>query len=494
MSRKNELLLLTAIAIIQPGTVIAARAESGVLDLGQRRELFVDRFLIDRMEGLQLRLHHPQPAGIALRFDRPWEGIISGYITVLQDGDRYLMYYRGRPSTSRADGSAEAGEVACVAYSSDGITWTRPNLGLFEVAGTRDNNVVLAEPKNVTHNFCPFIDTRPGVPASERFKAVGGTGRAGLFGYASPDGVHWKPVRKEALITQGAFDSQNIVFWSESEECYLCYFRTWKKIGQDGYRWIARATSKDFLNWTAPVDMSFGDTPPEHLYVSQTHPYFRAPHIYIATPARFNPGRRGLTDEQIKAIDLRSSRNYASLDEASSDAVFMSSRGGNTYDRTFLESFIRPGGDLQNWVARSNYPALGVVPTGPREMSVYVGRHYGQPSVHVERLTLRIDGFTSVQAPFAGGEMFTRPFTYSGKLLELNFATSAAGSLRVEIQDPSGRPVPGYTLSDCPEIIGDQIDRIVAWKRGADVSSLAGKPVRLRFVMKDANLYSLCLR
>ena len=337
----------------------------------------MDRFLIDRMDGLQLRLHHPQPAGVALRLDRPWEGIISGYITVIQDGDRYLMYYRGRPSTSRADGSAEAGEVACVAQSADGMTWTRPNLGLFEVSGTRDNNVVLDGPKNVTHNFCPFIDTRPGVPASERFKAVGGTGKAGLFGYVSPDGMHWKPVRKEALITQGAFDSQNVVFWSQAEDCYLCYFRTWKKIGDGGYRWITRATSKDFLNWSAPVDMSFGDAPPEHLYTNQTQPYFRAPHIYVATPARFNPGRRALTDEQIKAMDLRNPRNYASLDEATSDAVFMSSRGGETYDRTFLESFIRPGGELQNWVARSNYP-------GARG-----GLHRSEGNVHLHRTALR---------------------------------------------------------------------------------------------------------
>ena len=288
---KNWLSAMLLVVAAGLSTVVADAAEPGVIDLGRRRELFVDRFLIDRMDGLQLRLHQPQPAGVALRLDRPWEGIISGYITVIQDGDRYLMYYRGRPSTSRQDGSPEAGEVACVAQSADGITWTRPNLGLFEVAGTRDNNVVLDGPKNVTHNFCPFIDMRPGVPVSERFKAVGGTGKAGLFGYVSPDGMHWKPVRKEALITQGAFDSQNVVFWSQTEGCYLCYFRTWKKIGDGGYRWITRATSKDFLNWSVPVDMSFGDAPPEHLYTNQTQPYFRAPHIYIATPARFNPDR-----------------------------------------------------------------------------------------------------------------------------------------------------------------------------------------------------------
>ena len=51
--------------------------------------------------------------------------------------------------------------------------------------------------------------------------------------------------------------------------------------------------------------------------------------------------------------------------------------------------------------------------------------------------------------------------------------------------------IPGYTLDDCPEIIGDEIERRVAWKQGADVSRLAGQPVRLRFVMKDADLFAL---
>ncbi len=124
---------------------------------------------------------------------------------------------------------------------------------------------------------------------------------------------------------------------------YVCFFRTWK----DGVRWITRATSPDFRDWSEPVDMmdmSFGDAPNEHLYTNQTRPYFRAPHIYIATPARFNQGRWALTPEQERAIGLDSPDNY---DGAPSDAVFMTRRGGDVYDRTFLESFIRPGMDLR---------------------------------------------------------------------------------------------------------------------------------------------------
>ena len=93
-----------------------------------------------------------------------------------------------------------------------------------------------------------------------------------------------------------------------------------------------------------------------------------------------------------------------------------------------------------------------------------------------------------------GGEFTTKPITFKGKELEMNFSTSVAGYVRIEIQDADGSPIPGYTLKDSPEIFGDQLDRVVAWKTGKDVSQLAGKPIRLRFVMRDADLYSFKFR
>ena len=455
------------------------------VEVGDRRELFVDRQLIERMDRVDLRLHEPRPAGTALQLNQPWEGIVSGYFTVLQDGSRYRMYYRGRPSTSRQDASAEAAEVTCLAESEDGIHWNRPRLGLFEVAGTRDNNVVLVEPKTATHNFCPFIDSRPGVPASERYKAVGGTG-AGLFGFASADGIHWASVSSRALITAGQFDSQNVVFWSETEHCYVCYFRTWRQ----NVRWISRSESADFLHWSEPAEMTFGDAPPEHLYINQTRPYLRAPHLYLGLAARFNPGRHGLTPEDARAIDLSNPANYDSLDQDDSDAVLLSSRGGTRSDRTYLESFIRPGQDPRNWVARANYPALGLIQTATNELSCFVLRHYGQPSIHLERLTLRLDGFASVHAGYASGELVTRPMRFKGTDLELNLATSAAGSLRVEVQDANGKPLPGFGLQDAEELIGDRVAVRARWKNHPSLPASEGTVVRLRFVLKDADLYS----
>jgi len=216
----------------------------------------------------------------------------------------------------------------------------------------------------------------------------------------------------------------------------------------------------------------------------------RAPHIYIAPAARFMERRRVVTDEQVKAIGLKRSQGHFYGNDCS-DAVLLTSRAGSTqYDRTFMEGFVRPGIGPSNWVSRTNYPLTGILPNGSDQIMLFVARHYMQDSWNIERLLLRTDGFASVNAPWSGGEMVTKPLTFSGERLEINYRTSAAGSVRVEIQDAEGKPLPGFAATDCQEIIGDEIERTVRWKGGSDVSRSSGQPVRLRFVMKDADLYS----
>lgn len=458
----------------------------GPTDLGTRLEPFFDTFLVDRLESAELRLHEPQLRENVLAFDAPWEGKYCGYVTVFQDNGKYRMYYRGLPMAG-ADGSTN--ETTCYAESLDGITWEKPKLGLYAIDGSKDNNVVLAGMAPFSHNFAPFPDTHPHVAPDARYKALAGTSETGLVAFQSSDGMTWTRMQDGPVITEGAFDSQNVAFWSESEQSYVCYFRTWSKGGYDGIRTVSRATSDDFLHWSEPVVMDFGDTPREHLYTNQTRPYYRAPHLYIALAARFMPGRRVVSLEQAQTLggDTKYSGDC-------SDTVFITSRGGTRYDRTFMEGFVRPGIGLSNWTSRTNYPAWGVVPTGENEISFYVQRNYGQPTHHLQRLSLRVDGFASVHAPYDGGEMVTKPLTFTGPSLYLNMATSAAGSVWVELQDEAGQPIPGFTREDCDEIIGDELAHKVTWKSNADLQFLAGKPVRLRVVMKDADLYAIQFR
>jgi hypothetical protein len=129
-----------------------------------------------------------------------------------------------------------------------------------------------------------------------------------------------------------------------------------------------------------------------------------------------------------------------------------------------MEGFIRPGLDPGNWASRAGMTARGVVLTGPTEMSLYKQAHYAQPTCHLLRYTLRTDGFVSVNAPYRGGEWATKPFTFAGRELLLNFSTGAAGRVRVELQDAGGQPIAGRTLADATDLIGDDVARVVSWK------------------------------
>ena len=498
----------------------SSQALSGLLDrplcphIGSRRELFVDYYLIDQMKKTRLLLHHPRPAEVVLRSDRPWEGKLGfGQDVIFLEG-RYRMYYR-------------ASNKLCYAESGDGIHWTKPDVGLIESEGSRRNNLVGTEQGGYLYDAETepsariFLDSRPGVPPGERFKALSlnegkkahptdkelaekyTINEQGLWvgnpvdviAWISADGLRWRKLREEPILRSnlyGVMDGDFSLFWSQPEQRYVMYTRYYTSRNAAGRRSIARTVSSDFLHWSLPVPMEFegsGIIPQEHLYINLTLPYFRAPHIAIAMPARLLQGRQVLTDQQARQLGVP--EGYWN---DCSETVLMSTRGGTRYNRTFMEGFIRPGIGPLNWVTRTNYALRGVVPTGDSEMSVYVTRHAGTPSWHIRRYVLRLDGFASVNAPYEGGEMVTRLFTFSGDELLLNYSTSAAGSIRVEIQGPGGEPVTGYSLEESQEIVGDEIERAAAWRKGPDVRPLEGKPVRLRFVMKDADLYSIRFR
>jgi hypothetical protein len=182
---------------------------------GNRLELFVDDYLVSDLTNITFRLHTPVDEGPVIFFNKPWEGIFSGYSTIIKDDSIFRLYYRGVP-TIGSDGSNA--EVTCYAESRDGINWTKPGLGLFEINGSWQNNVILANAAPVTHNFSPFRDDNPAIDDGYRFKALGGSS-GGLIPYGSSDGIHWIRLSQLPVVTGGEFDSQNVYFWSVSESC-----------------------------------------------------------------------------------------------------------------------------------------------------------------------------------------------------------------------------------------------------------------------------------
>jgi hypothetical protein len=514
----------------------ATAPSAAVLDIGSRRELFVDSQMVDQLKGkARLRLHAPVPREAVMEHDAPWEGSATAYHSIFQDGKLYRMYYRAWQLTvtpTKLD-TDDHTTYLCYAESDDGIRWRRPELGLHEFRGSKANNIVIPSGRVggvdvETNSPAVFKDENPAAAADARYKAFlfSRTPR-GLLAFKSPDGIHWSPMSPRPVITDGSFDSQNLAFWDGVRGEYRAYWRFFSKgtAGSPyvGVRAIRTATSKDFLNWENQADLSYVDSPPEHLYTNQVKPYHRAPHLLVGFPVRYiepelgqaaaddarepagpdrvrqwSPSMRALPEPGPREMRAKASERYGS---ALSETLLMAGRDGVTFKR-WNEAFIRPGPEREGtWNYGHLFGGWHLVETksalagAPNELSFYATESYwtGHSSI-LRRYTLRLDGFVSVEAPLSGGEVITRPVSFRGRHLELNFATSAAGSVRVEIQDLDGKPLPGFALDDCPQVFGDAIGRPVTWTKGSDVRAIAGRPVRLRFELKDADLFAFQFR
>jgi hypothetical protein len=339
-------------------------------------------------------------------------------------------------------------------------------LGLCEFAGSKANNIVWNGLGG--HNFTPFKDANPACPPEARYKALAGGGggaKHGLYAFQSADGLQWSLIRNEPVITKGAFDSQNLAFWDPHAKTYREFHREFR-----GVRDIMSGTSSDFLAWTDPVFLEYPGAPKEHLYTNAIRTYDRAPHLLVGFPTRFHPER----GDQV-------------------EPVFMSSRDGGTFHR-WPEALIPVTAPENRDGNRSNYMTWGLIqlPGNDKEYSVYATEaYYTGPDSRVRRFTYRVDGFVSVHASAAGGQLVTKPLRFAGTKLTINAATAAGGRIRVEIQDTGGQAIDGLALADCQPFSGDAIEHAVTWTGGANVGSLAGKPVRVRFELQEADLYSL---
>jgi len=520
-------------SLIACSTIPALLAAEAV-DIGARRELFVEQALVERLEGkAELRLHRPVPREISIVHDALWEGSGSGYHSVFQDGDKYRMYYKAYEISPLHEAdpnkNKEVHPLFCAyAESDDGILWRKPALGLHQFNGSTANNIVMVSglvgkvDADAGHPAV-FKDDNPNAAPDARYKAIfRSRNPRGLLAFKSPDGLHWSPMSDAPIITDGAFDSQNLAFWDTERGVYRAYWRYFDRGTSEkpfvGVRSIRTATSKDFLNWEDYADLKYPDAPPTHLYTNQIKPYHRAPHLLIGFPARYverelkgtmddsrhkvspakmkqwSPSMRALPDLAHRELRASASERYGT---ALTETVIMASRDGVNFKR-WQEAFLPPGIErVGTWHYGHQYVGWHLVETksdlegAPNELSLYaVESYWTDSSSTLRRYTLRLDGFVSASAPMAGGELVTKPIRFSGQRLTLNFASSAAGGIQVELQDSTGRPLPGFTIADCPPIFGDTLERPVIWTGGADLRALVGRAVRIRFVLRDADLYS----
>jgi len=491
------------------------------------RQLFVDEYIVESLSGgAGYLMHQPQIKEIVFETDAPWEGSYSNYNSIFKDGDIFRMYYRGWHRGVKGELTHDM--VWCYAESRDGIHWVKPNLGLFEFNGSKENNIILASRDfgdfkfTFADNMTVFKDHNPDVSPDARYKAFVDLRKQrpdwSLLVFHSPDGIRWTPANGSTpTLTkdegsydskdEGSYDSQNTAFWDSLKKEYRAY---WRFFDKDSIRAIRTGTSKDFIQWDNQKDIQYTDGLEEPMYTNGIIPYYRAPQIYIGFPARYLDRKWSVSMRALPELKEREGRSITNprygtaiteSGTAITESLLIASHDGITFKR-WNEAFLRPGIERNGtWNYGHQYIGWSFLETksdlegAPNEISLYAneGLWTGESSA-LRRYTLRLDGFVSVNAPMSGGRLLTKPFLFKGKELSVNFSTSALGSIRVEIQDANGKAYPGFALDDCPPVFGDTIDRTVTWNNGSDLSALEGKTVRLLYEIKDGDLYSFYFR
>lgn len=520
----HVLLILLATVLADP--VRPSSSEAAVLDVGDRRQLLIDHRFLDQARGVELCVHRPRKTGeMTIKPDHEWEkGGVGPYSSVMKVGDTYHMWYHVMDTVQWHTG--EKNGCICYARSRDGIHWEKPDLGLVEYRGNRRNNIVVghgaAGAQVGQDGVMVFLD--PNAPADERFRMLGRfdvvveKGQA-IHIFSSGDGIHWR-LTHEAVVTARPqerghhLDSQNVIFWDDRINKYVCYVR--KNRGDPGSqgRCIARGESDRLGGFPAVQDMPIvfggdrqdlyhGEVPVVDFYMSAAIKYPGAQDVYFMFPTAYYHYIEGLAE-----FPSEVPTNAGPL-----DTRFASSRDGITWERYDRRPFV-PLGMRGEFDWASTRVIWGLVPdVEGREMYLYyrasdwlhgwdrdernkrllkaAGLDASRNIAVLSRLVARRDGFVSVRGAYTGGEFTTPPLTFAGGKLRLNVDTSAAGIVQVEIRDADDAPIRGFTLEECDRIhTCNEIDRVVTWKRSADVSSLAGRPVRLRFAVRDADLYA----
>lgn len=476
---RRDFLKLGAATLLRP-----AKAEPAArpIQVGRRRQLFLDDFWFDRQQGIELVPHRPVPREVALASDRPWEtGSGVHQSSVLQDGSLFRMWYRS--DEGPPDARSNRARV-CYAESPDGIHWEKPSLGLVEREGSRRNNLLFPEENDP---FDVDVIRDPNASPGEAYKMIArsrGGGSDQIVGFVSEDGLRWRKLPRP-LIVDPPHDTHNILVWDDERLKYVIYlsgkdtsmqprsYAMWR-------RCIRRSESQDFRDWSKPeLVLTADDQDPDgiHFYNIAAEKYQRAARAYLMFPMVYYPGR----------IYPGAPHNGVS------DIQFASSRDGIRWDRRFRRPLISQGLDERNWVDRNLIMGRGILETGSTELSTYYSERYraGRGLSRLRRCTFRKDGFVSVRGPYAGwGEFTTKPIRFRGNRLELNYTTSGGGTVQVELQDSSGKPIPGFNLNECPPIFGDRVAATVPWRPGANTGSLSGKPIRMRLRLRDADVFA----
>lgn len=491
-----------ALLLFAPPAITLAD-EPAPVPVGNRVCLFLDDRFIAEQSGLQRVWHPGKPSeDVAIKATEPWEKWPHLFGSVFRDPNDglYKMYYESAifPSLKPPDSFTC---YICYAESRDGKTWTKPKLGLHAHAGSKENNIVFfeAELANV------FLDPRER-DAAARLKAFvylkthnphGGTGECLL---SSSDGLRWKFVGgfnkpAYAVPQQGNYTDSHSFIFDPLGNRYLAFVRTFIKShvaeSKDGRRRAIGISHCRELNrgWSPIVNVLAADDRDDAK----------------VAPLSKNPKKPDWAELYCMNF-FPYGNHYIGLLSLLYLVDGVDSNGGSDLQLTFshdgLTWFRHP--DRSTLIAPSN--AKGLFPTytttnEPLEIDDELWLYYSEangahPIAPFERAVSQIraavwrkDGFVSLDAGDRG-TLTTKPLVVDGKCLILNVGAATGGSARAAILDEAGKPLPGFNLSDCDSLGGDQVQAVVSWRGKSDLAFLKSKTVRLKLQLSRCSLFS----
>jgi hypothetical protein len=471
--------------------------------LGTKTQLFVDDVLIDKMEHVARTLQNPSRIGdtAILKPEQPWEGSLAMQPgTVIFDEDEGLlkMWYNSLP----VDGKPDIEEFLCYATSKDGIHWTKPVLNEVAYRGSTANNIFL---KWCSWNLSVIKDSHETDP-SKRYKLAfwnwHDKGREGVWVAFSADGTHWQLLPNNPVVPSAASSDTFCVMQDPASHQFWMYHKS----PFYPVRKVSRLVSSDFVHWRddelvlEPDDYDPPDT-----------------EFYGLSPFAYADQYLGLLwvfhtyTEQID-IQLVSSRDGLKWDRSVHRRVFFPlgyvklGYDGNAFDSKMIMAIAPPvARDGQLWLYYTGFNVKHNARMGSF-MDTYADA-VGQ----IGAARLPVDGFCSLDAT-SEGTVVTRPLRFRGSVLRVTAATGSLrnrdqkidpvwtglfshvedgeGQVAVEVLDEAGRPIPGYSAAACAAVRGTLDTRTVTWERHQDLGELRAQTIRLKFVLRNARLFS----
>jgi hypothetical protein len=469
-------------------------------DVGDRKQLFIDRRFIAASDDVELVMNPAQKLGIVLDpSEVSWELGQGGYFRVIEDGGKFKMYYGTFLPTGKGLSYAE---------SDDGLRWTRPSLGVVSINGRKDNNVLYADD---AIDATIMVDPRD--EPARRYKlfrslVTSDPDRAGVYASYSADGIHFTEAGKVLPLWP---ETSLIADWDPKVGKYVVFLRVFVR-NNENQRRVGRLETDDLLKpWPMkPTDPLQSPPSPENIpevlsvdardnpycdiYTNAAHRYEHADDVYLMFPAMF----RHFAPPRQPWFRFKPGEDYGLI-----EAQLAVSRDGIHWDRPDRRPYF-PMGLPDEWDRWLVMMGVGMVRRGSALYQYYwsSGRMHDSGILRPEydqsvqrrgaigALRQRLDGFLSADFAYDGGTLTTPPVVFSGTHLRLNIDTGAMGTAFVELRDLQGRPLPGFARADCEEIGGSFVDAPVRWKGRSDLSALRGTPVTVHIAARGAKLYA----